>query len=343
MPHRDLCGQAGYDAQWRWWVRNGKTFDIMRLPSEIRELLYFHTLGFSITPVSKSIPPFPKARPKWHAKLGQRQCAFALLPRGSPEQPVSPLHKMTTDRPNLEILRLNKQIGEEALYMAWTRTPKYFSMPWHAYGFFRALDTVPYTALRVLHLDFEMKDWFIFFGVSLPGIMNTFRSEFGCGKKLKEITQIQMLTMEFPSTKYGALYDPWAYIDGLLSRGGATYPQTSCQKVLVDWILSFGFEYIKHIPRIELKGCVKDSTRRKWESIFDERREGKFPAIDASEIGRERGQEYPPKCSCTKSCQFDTYHEVMRQSRMLYPAEPSQADTERWKEMMDKYEFNFDD
>ena len=36
---------------------------------------------------------------------------------------------------------------------------------------------------------------------------------------------------------------------------------TSCQKVLVDWILTFAKKYIAHITKVTLCGFIKNSTR----------------------------------------------------------------------------------
>jgi hypothetical protein len=45
-----------------------------------------------------------------------------------------------------------------------------------------------------------------------------------------------------------------------------------CQKKIVDWMLTLMHAYVRHIPRITLSGHVKNSTRTKWEAIYDDER-----------------------------------------------------------------------
>lgn len=67
--------------------------------------------------------------------------------------------------------------------------------------------------------------------------------------------------------------------------------KTPCQKILIDWILTYAKEYIAHIlligwtlsytkdyiahiPQVVLTGNIKTLTKMKWEPIFADERAG---------------------------------------------------------------------
>jgi hypothetical protein len=39
---------------------------------------------------------------------------------------------------------------------------------------------------------------------------------------------------------------------------------------MVDLTLAFGLYYIRHVPNLTMSGHIKNSTRAKWEAIFEE-------------------------------------------------------------------------
>ena len=42
-----------------------------------------------------------------------------------------------------------------------------------------------------------------------------------------------------------------------------------CQKVLIDQIMCFVWEHVKHISRVKLTGYVKTETKEKWEHLLN--------------------------------------------------------------------------
>ncbi|KAF1957188.1 hypothetical protein CC80DRAFT_491993 [Byssothecium circinans] len=99
-----------------------------------------------------------------------------------------------------------------------------------------------------------------------------------------------------------------------------------CEKgVVVDWILTFAWRYLRNIPRVVIEGEVQGWVREKWEAVFAGRREGECEdGEDEGGVGgrediwrvshqglREamiRGEDwrpeeyYPPKCMCEVGC-----------------------------------------
>jgi hypothetical protein len=86
----------------------------------------------------------------------------------------------------------------------------------------------------------------------------------------KDITTLEHLNFHFQtaSSKH-VFWEPWNRV-----RGDISHQDVSCQKVFVDWFLTFALEHIRHVRKITLSGHVKDSTRGKWEGIFERERTG---------------------------------------------------------------------
>lgn len=67
----DRLKDRGYSKQFKWWSKNGKTFDFMKLPPELREHLYLQFLGPAIYP---EFPSRHLARPLGHPNAGFFAC-----------------------------------------------------------------------------------------------------------------------------------------------------------------------------------------------------------------------------------------------------------------------------
>ena len=48
----------------------------------------------------------------------------------------------------------------------------------------------------------------------------------------------------------------------------------ACQKVVVDWILTCAKPFVEKIPLISLTGFIKNSTKARWDEIFEDERKG---------------------------------------------------------------------
>ena len=49
----------------------------------------------------------------------------------------------------------------------------------------------------------------------------------------------------------------------------------ACQKLVVHWILTFAKQYLEKIPLVTLYGCIKNSTKAKWDKILKDERQSK--------------------------------------------------------------------
>ena len=89
--------------------------------------------------------------------------------------------------------------------------------------------------------------------------------------------KLNTLEIEFPSP-YGTArpgLTPWVELhDNLEKELGPGHPYTNmgqhpCYNVIVDWILTVLFPYIKHVPNVLLTGAIKASAANKWDYILN--------------------------------------------------------------------------
>ncbi|KAF2994179.1 hypothetical protein E8E13_001697 [Curvularia kusanoi] len=86
--------------------------------------------------------------------------------------------------------------------------------------------------------------------------------------------------------------------------------RVACQKTIVDWILTFALDHIRHVLKIILSGHIKDSTRQKWEFRFEEERRGvrRDMTTKIAYILSTPGFFLPPACGCRRPCSWWLEH-----------------------------------
>jgi hypothetical protein len=126
--------------------------------------------------------------------------------------------------------------------------------------------------------------------------------------RIPELPSLQYLNFHFQTSlpfwgqsAYDS-HDPWLRVGIAV---GTT--RVSCQKVFVDWFFTLAFDSLRHVPLVSYSGHIKDSTRRKWDKIFqDERDEKRVHGFSREITGIQRTlwQNLPPVCICKKACDF---------------------------------------
>ena len=164
-----------------------------------------------------------------------------------------------------------------------------------------------------------------------------------------------MLTFE--STKFSAQSDPWGYLgpynghESLCDFGGSRAGQgfsTSCQKLIIDWILTFAKPCLEGIPKVILSGYIKHSTKLKWEAIFEDERNGICHDMSAAryQIAHWPRDDLPPRCHCTKPCTFGPFYAILHRLDCRdnqHCSRCSAMSEERERELFDLYSFDYED
>ena len=258
-----------------WWSKNGQCFPFLRLPAELRALVYKHALGEIIHPETH----YNMALGVRQLSLGPRQDRASAYHHGS-------RFASAQGELNYNILALNKATRADALKAGWEGTWKHFKAPGDLLDVLDpTIVSSAYVWLSRVHLSWTLTEYLSFFGVSIhPAIsIDASRSK---GHVLQGISGLRYLEMSFRSP-YGAASsdNPWSYFYTHNRQNAWFYNNTNyrnmamapCQKIIVDWIMTFAFPYIKTIPNVRLAGAVKRTTKEKWYYILErEYRERKY-------------------------------------------------------------------
>jgi hypothetical protein len=263
------------------------SFPIMNLPAELRREILLQTLGGNI---------YPNARTKQgmsglEVTLGSKfqNCPISLGPK---DRPVP-----RPDPPNYTILRVDKQIHDEAQKAAWQGTTKHFTSPLMMEQVIQAPNSPSeYRWLTHIQLCMNTNECFIFFGIDIDPVLRLLPQP-SKGRMLQGITSLKSFEIVF-GTPYKIFASAWHSI-GLAN--GLSLEQYPCHKIMVEWVLIFAFLYLKHIPKVRLSGCIKTCTKTKWEHILSTeyllRKEnfkthGYDPAMEAYQLLKERRPVY---------------------------------------------------
>ena len=238
-------------AQQLWWGKRGKSFRLMSLPIEIRFIIFQHALGENIYP-----------RTYYNRVTSQHKVSLGFRRQVTPDATEEPNSAARPDAPNYAILLLNKGLRNEALRAGYEGSRKHFTSYFNLQEVINASPTSPYKLLSRIHLHFNLRHYFEFFGIATQPVIQ--HSVISCyGRILQGISGLRHLELFFP-IPYGPdrRLTPWI----THSTPSQLYP---CQRTAVDCILTFAFSYIKDIPHVHLIGCIKSCTKFKWYYILN--------------------------------------------------------------------------
>ncbi|KAF2830378.1 hypothetical protein CC86DRAFT_402422 [Ophiobolus disseminans] len=162
---------------------------------------------------------------------------------------------------------------------------------------------------------------FTFLGVTLFPQVDIDNSA-SSGHILRTVPTLTTLEIKFPNPYHKRIRqaDVWYHLDrdlraGRLGNGNADdfkdKRQHACYKTTVDWIVTFIFPHIKHIPNVLFIGAIESSVANKWSYMLNkeylernqDHRTHKFDTEEAiKEICNIPEQALPPVCTCPLSC-----------------------------------------
>jgi hypothetical protein len=256
----------------------GAHFRFMDLPSELRMMVYDHVTSCYVCPHTKNNDPYEDFQirvyhPYWATN-------------NNPKVRLNTSHGLIFLRPT-ELNGVCRQIRAEFKDATWG--PKTFTLFYEHARFNRFVPYLsalrPKFALQKIMIDFTNYHYLQFLGIH-PGTHAGFTPWDGDAgiAKLRDLTTVHHVHFQFtvippqPRQTDNSMisyntWDPWGHI---IRPGVHTGIQGSCQRTFVDWFFTLALADIRHIPRITFGGNVKDSTKAKWEAIFQDEREGKM-------------------------------------------------------------------
>ena len=283
LPTQSITGKAGYRLMLQWWKESGDMFPIMELPWELRTEILKHVLGFDIYPrgVHTDLKNFGFTTYRY-SKFGdgselQRGCGGTLKKIGPP---------------NVGVLTLNKKVYHELRPYVTDQMCKCFQTGenYQIHIRFQTTRALQFRHLRFLELDLSHREYMSFFMVNAVPFHNPNFGLSGNHMYAEATALVHLPALKHLFLRFRAplnTEDPWGGTGHLNGHShhedwrGHTYLHNghcswhvSCQRVVVDWILTFALDYVKQIPGITLGGYIKNSTKAKWDKILHDERKG---------------------------------------------------------------------
>lgn len=293
-----------------WWAANGKTFRLLELPPEIRNTIFLQAIGPTVVPeivmdtsifnrlvlgvglVQKVKSRVPSTR---DPNIDATNMAISLVSKNVRHETINVACRDT-------IKRL-RAVGADSYPPEYGTTPK----PNIPLSFTNLLSLAPHPMfLRRIELEFSGKSFFNFISIdprqgrpfqvyrqpSVPHI-----------SALYSFPGLQTLNFWFIGPKHPDAIDPWGNVDR------TTPAIQSCQKVWIEWFFVLAWPHLKALQKlnnvkITLGGCVKNSTRVRWERILAESDTKHWQAIRAMdrEMRQQKSYDGPVPCRCSNPC-----------------------------------------
>ncbi|RMY59574.1 hypothetical protein D0863_11891 [Hortaea werneckii] len=256
-----------YEEQYQWWRSTGKPFRLLDLPGELQERIFLFAVG-------KHIEPHFRAEyigdEEGHAIMQEgtraedglvlKQRRWTVITHGTPKS-----KEMWPRRPERQLyMRCGSKAPRSSVhrkeflavgYVLLTRHSRISGIPTYTSSRFR-----PYP--NRIHLALDNVALLLLFGVPLPGINDAFTVR-------PSPPPAHILPTLLPHLKYLDIYfqftarrshNPWHTTEktsdrdrltNLTKESGTDLQRMPCQRILHCWILTYAYEYIREIPRVE--------------------------------------------------------------------------------------------
>jgi hypothetical protein len=187
------------------------------------------------------------------------------------------------------LLLVNREIRYETQRLIWQSSSKHFQDICTLATMVPRLQSITsYNTLRHISLSFTNIEYFQFIGfvAGSETACSPYRSPFNF--HLEDLARLPNLhhlhshfeirrPLEYADDTY-CVHDPWWMV------GSRSSKVNSCQKTLVDWFFTLAYQSLQNVPKITFSGHVKDSTRRKWDDIFNRRQLSGFRLDIADDV-----------------------------------------------------------
>lgn len=275
-----VLGKKGFDLQFRWYKATKRTFDFLALPTELQKHILVLAFGRGVYP-NKS---------DWSRGQGSDYDNW----RTSYTRDIVP-------KPEKNVFGFIAPLAEEMWKYVRKHTRKCFVSPFILRQYIRTLPLVPsgLNTVQELELSFTHSEFVHFFAVAAVPFGPhdpTDGALWATGIELLRLRALKHLYLRFQAPAMDCENAPWLHMGGERHKYGLPNRDVygantgtrhhfngevctkkhavSCQRGLIDWIMTYALMYIKHIPKVCLCGWVKNDTKEKWEKILMDEREG---------------------------------------------------------------------
>lgn len=294
----ELIGLKGYKAQKKWWKFTGKPFPLMKLPAEVRLIIFEHALGHKLYPLATRKPDTAsevRLGVGFHGRFDYccQAARYQWLSTGGLE-PIG----FTSCAPNIALLQVCKQVHQEALQAAWENSLKCFFTPSQLESVVNAPIKPKYNWLNKIVLVFPTPKYFELFGCD-PKTLR-FDPNRSLGSIISSNSSLNSLKLVFRSPA-----------EDFRSDDSSKY---WCQRIAIDWIMTLAWPFINAISKVTIGGAIKRETKRKWDSNLAQLKDNKHFSVSENKTKAANFLSVATltECSCRDRCIWEVRSEYAR-------------------------------
>ncbi|RMZ74456.1 n amino acid transport system [Pyrenophora seminiperda CCB06] len=301
--------ETQYDEQRMWWDSTGQTFPILELPPELRLPIYLHIIGPVVVP--DVIPGVPKQR----LILGIGQSLVDSDHRSSSR--LGRVRDPDIQRPNMHILRVNKQINREASEVAVRDTTKRFT--WlrglrtgplaSPHTIFRSILANPPDPSFLRHIQLEMSasQYFDFIGIYKirDRLLHHPLKDLFFLKALFKFENLTTLDFRFISPKHLRAECPFS--GPKTTQAVVPARSHSCQKKWIHFFFALALPVLRKLIAakkltVTTSGCIKTSSKIYWEYLINDTKNNHCGEIARMKAKGNISDRELFDCECSYPC-----------------------------------------
>ena len=161
-----------------------------------------------------------------------------------------PPDRMPLSKPNVNLALLNKQLHGEFMALLFSRVTFSFRHHVQLYQFLYAISPASLRTIKSIEFRFNHETLLTMFGARVREWDREGWRYFGdCPHVTNPSLKLQHLRIYFPHPR---------------AHRNHPFYQNTCQRFYCEWALTAMHGSIKHIPHVELAGCIKDDQKAVW-------------------------------------------------------------------------------
>ncbi|KAF2488694.1 hypothetical protein BU16DRAFT_600988 [Lophium mytilinum] len=278
----------GYQQQWDWWHANGKAFELLKLPGEMRNTIYRELIG-------EVVYPYQFSKDGWsttHFQTGSSGLlrseygtdgTFVKSEPGvvSPSDYGKHLQVLNGAGSLAGLLVSSKKVNEEVSSLMWKELEFRFQEGHRPYygkiteleRFMSSVSQQNLSAIRKVVIQGNPDDMLDFFKRATTG-RESDRIRIG-GAALRKFSRDLELEVRLPHRRY--YNQRWDY-------GGDWHLKLRCWREVIGTVLWMGRRTLAHFDKVRLTGCLSPAVHELYLQLLDDIKHGRRTQIREADL-----------------------------------------------------------
>lgn len=277
-------GMGGFEMRHEWCKEMGTPFRFLDLPPELQDRVILPAMGERVAVNNMWEDQDNGLGRQVSTKTNRLTLERGMFPDSIEkdencrhENPGEDITLPAVQPPDVAVFSLRRIVRTRTKHVLWMHTRKVFTAPRLASMHGATFITAPFRDfLTHVELAFSHSAFLEFFRIDLPGFSGSFKSVYpavvGPLPVVAVFPTLRSLDLSFRSA-VSKLNSPWSHPDAFAYElfPGIDLERHPCQKTLVDMIMAFAYQHVRHVPQVRLVGYVKTETKLKWEAMLNDK------------------------------------------------------------------------